>query len=357
MKDLMTPRQRQQALAAGAAIDRLPIVMFDNLVSAQLVGMTYQESEANGANLAKKLIASYQTYGHDAVSVIYSTKGMASLLGSQIQPAVNAPASIKQYALEDITELDQLDPSRVTFEADIYQQKVYEACQRIDEAIGSEVDSRIHISAPFTLAAGLIAPERLLRAIRKQPEAGHQLLELTTSIFERIVDKFCELDHVYFSLSDPVASGSLISPKVYQQFVQPYTQRAVARVKAHGRHASMHICGNTSKMLESMVATGIDSLSLDQVVDLKMARDLVGDQVTLIGNINPVEVFWQGTPDLMENAVAECYQQAGDNPAGFWIAPGCDIPGETPLSQLEAYMQSARHHAKLAADQYWNHDR
>lgn len=342
MKDTMTPLERKKALALNQPVDRLPIVLFDNIFSCRLINQPYGISESKADLIAEKLIASYRCFGHDGVSVVYGIHGLGQMLGSTVKYEDHAPPSITSYALNDLDQLHTLNWEVTAFENDDLQKMLYQAILHISDEIGQEVETRLHICCPFTAAAGIVEPEHMLRQTRKKPENVHRLLQLTTACLKKIVDQFSQIGPLFFSMSDPVASGSLVSPKVYKEFCLPYSKDLAHYIKDKNKEVSMHICGNTRKIWESIQSIPIDSFSMDQVVDLAEAKSVIGDHCTLLGNVPPVEVFLQGTPNQMTETVESCFEKAIDSPKGFQLAPGCDVPLATPLENIEAYMTAGR---------------
>ena len=75
------------------------------------------------------------------------------------------------------------------------------------------------------------------------------------------------------------------------------------------------------------------------------AKETVGDKMPIMGNVSPIEIL-EGTPDSIQAAVIDCFRKCWDNPCGFTIAPGCDIPVQAPLENIDAYMKAARMCAK-----------
>lgn len=347
---ILSPKQRRQALLAGKPIDRSAVVLFDNLFAAKFAGMSYAESEATAANIAHKEIAVFKAFGHDDVTIIFGNRGLAVPLGAQTKGGLAAPPAIITHPLTDINDLCVLNPRLAAFENDQNQQKLYQAMTMIAQEIGDEAETRFCLCAPFTAASGLFGLEQLLRATRKDKAAVHQLLEFTTKLLLAVIDKFAEIDNIIFHLADPVASGSLISPKQYREFAQPYTQRLAERIHQHNKRVTLHICGDTTQMFEMIADTGIDCFSVDQQVDLLMAKAKIGKRVTLLGNVDPVRVLLQGTPSSIDTAVRQCFEKAADSPCGFIIGPGCDVPYATPAENIAAYMHSARKYAALAAE-------
>lgn len=90
---------------------------------------------------------------------------------------------------------------------------------------------------------------------------------------------------------------------------------------------------------------GIRGVSIDSAVDIGFAKETVGDKMSIMGNVSPIEIL-EGTPDSIQAAVIDCFRKCWDNPCGFTIAPGCDIPVQAPLENIDAYMKAARMCAK-----------
>jgi uroporphyrinogen-III decarboxylase len=71
-------------------------------------------------------------------------------------------------------------------------------------------------------------------------------------------------------------------------------------------------------------------------------REKMGLEQVLLGNIDPVRVLKDGTPESVYEAVGECHRQAGDR---FIVGAGCEVPRETPPANLRAMVRYAREHS------------
>ncbi len=67
----------------------------------------------------------------------------------------------------------------------------------------------------------------------------------------------------------------------------------------------------------------------------------MGDDQILLGNIDPVRVVREGTPDSIKAAIAKCHEEAGPR---FIVGAGCEIPRGTPKANLRALTDYARTH-------------
>ena len=139
-----------------------------------------------------------------------------------------------------------------------------------------------------------------------------------------------------------MSSTTVIGPRQFMEFSQPYLKRLVEYIHSRGRAVTLHICGKTQPIWESMADTGADCLSLDNAADLVAAKKSVGTRVRLMGNVPPSEILLQGTVEQVRQAVRRCVWQAWDSPKGFIVASGCSLPVETPFQNIDAMMDAAR---------------
>lgn len=330
--DEMTPRERRLAKESGQSYDREPITLFHPDIAVRLAGMTIPESSRTAENIAKREITMYERFGVDDVKV--------NLMSLQL--------SSKHHfrTVKDLPNVYELDPGFFAFKNDRRMQVNYDAVGRLYDAIGQEENILYGIGGPLTFAGGIVTHAALLRGTRKYKEEVHHLLRLVTDVTKDMIDQFEPYEFMDYVLYDPVASGALISPKQYVEFAQPYTKELVDYIHEKGHQVTLHICGDTSKNLQNIADTGIDTFSADQLVDMAYAKETIGNQVKLMGNVDPSSQFLQGTPTSMAEAVKEVYQKAGDSPKGFVICSGCGVPYDTPIENIEAYMQTAKAIAK-----------
>jgi len=250
---------------------------------------------------------------------------------------------IKENILKDFSEIDQLDLEKIRFENDPNAQTAFEAVQIIQDALNDEIFTGVGLMGPFTTAANLAGVEIILKSMRKDKEGLHKLLDFAADITIEVGRKFVE-NQIGIGLAEPTAS--LLSPKQFREFVIPYYVKVMDKWKEWGsRGSGFHICGDTTKLLETFPEMGIRGVSIDSAVDIAVAKDLVGDKLSIMGNVSPIEIL-RGTPESIEQAVIDCFRKCWDNPRGFTIAPGCDIPVQTSLENIDAYMSAARKCAK-----------
>ncbi len=100
----------------------------------------------------------------------------------------------------------------------------------------------------------------------------------------------------------------------------------------------LHICGNTTNGLSIMDKTGVNGISVDQRVDIKTATGNVENAI-IIGNLDPVAVLWNGTPEDVEEASKKIL----DAGVGL-LSPGCGIVSMTPNANLQKMVECAKNY-------------
>jgi uroporphyrinogen decarboxylase len=99
----------------------------------------------------------------------------------------------------------------------------------------------------------------------------------------------------------------------------------------------MHLVGR-------MAESGVDAVSLDSPaagVDLAAVARSLPSEVVIMGNVNPTGALFSGRPPDVEKEVAELLRSMDPYP-NFVLSTGCDLPQETPLENIHAFMRAGR---------------
>lgn len=347
--DQMTPNERLAAFMTGKPMDRILAMPVVCSMSGLALGMTHKEKRSSALNEARAQIACYERFGNDLTIIEYGLHGVGSALGSQMSDQEDSVPAIMKYALNDLNDVDQLDMSKLELKNDKAFQLHIEAADMLISKVGKEVPTGVLISGPFTAAASIYKTENLLRATRKSPEKLHQLIKFCNDGLKMICREFIKAGCLIL-LCDPIASGTILNQKQYLEFVLPYTIELMKDIHDAKGMVCYHICGNTTAIIGDMLKSGCDMISIDNRVDLAYAKQVVGNKVPLLGNVDPVEVLILGSTNDVDLAVKTCIQKAYDSPCGYILASGCDLSGSVPLENIDQFMASARKYGKWPLD-------
>ena len=102
----------------------------------------------------------------------------------------------------------------------------------------------------------------------------------------------------------------------------------------------VHICGDTSDRLDSVVDIGSDVFSLDYQVNLMNAKKtMIDNKVTLLGNIRP-SLLYNRNPKEIKGACRSCVKSTEGK--RFILGAGCDIAPGTPIENIEVWKDATQ---------------
>ncbi len=338
MRDRMTPKERLSALMTGQAVDRTPCVPLVLNHAARVLGCRIDEYSTDGRVMARAHVAAYRRYRQDMVCIFSDTAILAEALGTRLHfpaddvPRFESPAVAEPEDAADLSPADARSAGRLPV--------LLEAVRGCVEEVGDEVLVGCCYPAPFSTAAALRGTALFARDLYKHPSEAHALLDVAERLALGFAGAVAEAGGVPV-LVDPVASGSVISPRAFEEYALPGLRTVLAEIRRLGFPPILHICGRTLPVIGMMADSGADVLSIDQI-GLADARRLVGDRVCLMGNIRPTETLLEGTPQSVRAEALDCLRACAGSPRGFILASGCEVPVEAPAANVLALMDAAR---------------
>lgn len=130
--------------------------------------------------------------------------------------------------------------------------------------------------------------------------------------------------------------GGILSTPCFQKFSLHFMQQIVQYIKAHTSVPIILFTKQGGQWLELLAASGCDALGIDWTVDMKQARERVGHQVALQGNLDPAVLY--ASPQVIKQEVNKLLATFGERGhifnLGHGIAP--DISPESVQTVIEA---------------------
>jgi uroporphyrinogen decarboxylase len=349
----MTQRERFLSAALGGRPDSVPVAPYMGNFGAAIAGVPIGEYNTDGARMARAQIRAWELLGQDVVVAQSDGYYIAEGFGCVIeQPRDSTPHLIRPAAatLEEACRLTVPDP-RSDGRMPVY----IEAVRLLKEHFGDRVAIRGTGTGPFSLASYLTGgTENFLMEIataEMEDDAERQrqlklVMEISSDALIAFLKATIEAGSDIAQAGDSLASLSMISPAIYEKYVFPYEVKVFQTINPliheRGGVTLLHICGDTTRILPLMSATGADILEVDSLVDIGGARRSYGDRVAFMGNIEPSRVLFQGTPELVYRECSQCLASAKAAEGGFILGSGCEVPPNAPLENLRAMVKAAR---------------
>lgn len=336
----MIGRERILAHLDGRPVDHLPLMPITMMFAADRIGVKYRDYVTDHRALVEAQIRTAREFELDYVSVISDPAREAADLGAEIEWFADQPPAIveSQALLADKRMLAGLsfpDP----LEAGRMHDRV-KAVALLKERIGAEKLVEGWVEGPCAMGADLRGINTLMVDFFDDPPFVRDLFEFSVQMELRFA--WAQLAGGADLIGVGDAAASLVGPKVYEEFVWPYEKKLVDGLQTMGALVRLHICGKTRRIFPGMGRLGADIVDLDWMAPIPEAREVMGPDQVLLGNIDPVAVLRNGTPESVRSAIAECHRQAG---SPYIVGAGCEVVRDTPVENvhaLAAYAQSHR---------------
>jgi len=203
-------------------------------------------------------------------------------------------------------------------------------------------------------AAVLFGIENLILAAYDDPEWLRTFLRILLERKKPFVRSLRGTDFDLIELGGGDASSTVISPRIFEEFVAPFDAELVRLAHEAGQRIVYHTCGGMMPLLEIIAAMGVDAMetftppSMGGDANLREAKRRIGDKVCLIGGFDQFHHFVGCEEDETRRAVRKCFQEAGEG-GGYILAPS-DHFFDADQALLKAYADEARKCAYARTD-------
>jgi MtaA/CmuA family methyltransferase len=308
--------------------DRIPWVPFVGVHGGRLIGADATSYLNSAEMIVSGISRAVELYKPDGIPVMFDLQLEAEILGCRLKWAPGTPPAVVSHPLAEGVALRDLsvplpDQGRIplmTETAKILKNKY--------------PDLAVYglITGPFTLALHLLGTDIFLRLF-EAPAEINRLMEFCTlvgiSMSEYLMDAGCDV----IAVVDPMTSQ--IDPETFQQFVSPYATRIFDFIRERQKLSSFFVCGHAQQNIEVMCSCRPDNISIDENIPLEYVKEIALSRgISFGGNMRLTVVLLMGSEDDARQEALACLDHGGNK--GFILAPGCDLPMDTPAANIKA---------------------
>ena len=177
----------------------------------------------------------------------------------------------------------------------------------------------------------------IMMLIYQDPEAAHKLLDKCTDFIMKYCMALKETGVNGVMMAEPAAG--LMSDEDCRRFSSDYVKKIVDRVQDDWFSVVLHNCGNTGHCTGAMVATGSAAYHFGNKCDMAEVIKEVPPTALAMGNLDPVSLFKEATPEEMYKATKDILEATKEYP-NFVLSSGCDTPPHTPFENIDAFFKA-----------------
>ena len=137
-----------------------------------------------------------------------------------------------------------------------------------------------------------------------------------------------------------------LCPQDYEAFALPYQQQVFRKVKeTHPDTPLILLVSGSAGLLERMTSSGADIINVDWTVDMAEARQRLGKEMKVQGNIDPGVLF--GSREVIRDRILDTIRKAGDR--GHILNLGHGVLVGTPEDNVRYFFETAKQADRLLA--------
>ncbi|MEN6606583.1 MAG: uroporphyrinogen decarboxylase family protein [Bryobacteraceae bacterium] len=320
----MTKHERVEAVYALEKTDRIPFVPAIYEHKGALVGKSPSEICRNSDYLYAGLMKELEIYDPDMLVVgidVYNVE--AEALGCPVVyfEDTNDVPGITDPIIENRSGLAKLgipDPDQ-----DGRMPVYLDAAGRLGKEIGDKVIVRGAVTGPYSMAAELVGAEKFVLLTVEDPEFASEVIEFCARVTVEFSKAFLKrgVEPIIF---DSRATPTLASPRVVRSLLMPvYRDYVLPELKAAGgRFLPLIIGGNTTSVIDDLIATGATQFLSDRPANLKKwCEKALAARVPVRANVDAILVNRGPVSEIRRQAV-EILREFRDHP-GFLL--GCGV--------------------------------
>ena len=299
----------------------------------ELNGNTVREAVSNGKVHAEAVIKLTQAYQSVAACTIMDLTTEAESFGAEIAFGNEAVPAVVGHMLTDVKSINDLQvPSLSSGRIPQYLKANLLAARAIQDrpvfagCIG-----------PFSLAGRLYDMSEIMVLIYEHPDAAHTLLAKCTQFIEKYCEALKQTGVNGVLMAEPAAG--LMSNDDCKTFSSAYVKYIVNKVQDDNFIVVLHNCGNQGHCTEAMVETGAAAYHFGNKCQMEEVIKEVPPTALAMGNLDPVSLFKDGTPEQMRKATLDLLEKTRQYP-NFVLSSGCDTPPHTPIENVNEFFKA-----------------
>ncbi|MCZ7542935.1 MAG: hypothetical protein M5R40_05080 [Anaerolineae bacterium] len=197
----------------------------------------------------------------------------------------------------------------------------------------------------FERAWSMRGMQNLLMDMVEAPAWVEALLDAITDFNLHTIAEvtWYDIDAVMFGDDWAGQRGLLFSPAMWRRYIKPRIAAMYGAVKQAGKAVFIHCCGKVQELFPELVQLGVDVFNPFQpeVMDLAAIKRQFGDQLAFYGGMSVQQVLPFGAEQTVRAEARRLMDVIGQG-GGYIIAPSHDMPGDIPIENMVAFIETVR---------------
>ena len=237
---------------------------------------------------------------------------------------------------ETIKNLPEMDPMK-----DGRMPEKLKAIKRLKEHYRDSLLICGSCAAPFSAIGLMWSIQESMLLLLTDPALLYEAMDYWLEFYKRYIkaQKDSGADAIW--LGDCNAFSSMVPVDLYKDHILPVTKKLVQYCeKELDIMIWMHNSEISLDHILSHLPAGASFENIGPAADIRKISNALKGRAAFSGNLDPLDVLWKGTPELVISETTRIITSCKDN-GGYIFNTGEMNPGEVPPENMQAMMETA----------------
>ena len=341
----MSSMDRTLAALGHKEPDRVPVFLLLTMHGAKLLDMPLEKYLTSAEHIVKAQLEMRRLFGHDCLYALGYGAAEVEAFGGEVTFFEDGPPNAGRPIIQAAEDLEGLEGPDIDSSPCLLE--VLKTIKGLKEGSNGEVPVVGVVMSPFSLPVMQMGFSGYLDLMHQDPERFWRLMEINQRFCLDWANRQFEAGATAIGYFDPVSSSTIITREMYLKTGSAVAKRTLA--KMNGPVVTHFASGRCLPIIEDVMSTGTVGVGVSSLEDLSALKKKCAKRISLLGNLNGIEMPHWGRLDIDRN-VWTTILQAGRG-GGFILSDNHgEIPYQVPWNVLRWIMESAQKHGEYPLD-------
>lgn len=197
-------------------------------------------------------------------------------------------------------------------------------------------------AAPFSAVGLMWSIQESMMLMLTDPELLYDAMNYWLAFYKRYIKAQKEAGADAIWLGDCNAFSRMVSVPLYEEHILPITKKLVQYCE---KELDIMIWMHNSEINEANVLShlplGLSFESIGPAANIQKISNALKGKMAFSGNLNPIEVLWQGSPEIVRNETIRIMNACKNN-GGYIFNTGEMNPSQVPFENMKTMMETAK---------------
>jgi uroporphyrinogen decarboxylase len=317
--------------------ERAPVTSLEQEHAVAEAAVTYREFATDSWKMASTHIRNVERYGWDWVWAHVDDWIEFEAMGNRIRFFNDNVPQVEEYLVKSSADIDKarapdpLKDGRMPF--------FLKAIGLLSAKIGGRVMICGRVAAPFTAVTLMRGLTDGIVELYRDPPSFRKLLGIGLKVAEEFGKAQIEMGAHAIWIGDCMSSSRIIGSRIYEDYALPQLKLLISSIRSSGGIPILFTDERDPMRLGLEVSTEPDVLGIGTGIDMRVAKEEVGDRMCLLGNIDPLATLLRGSTDGVRAGVERCIRSCAPG-GGYIVGTGECVVRHTPSDNLHAMVSA-----------------